>query len=562
MSLSLSTSSWLPTAPMQALDSLNGQAIAMIIYFVAMIIIGIYGYTRTSTMDDYMVGGRSLPPYVAALSAGASDMSGWLLMGLPGALYLNGVVEFWIAIGLTIGAWANWKWVAPRLRTYSQVAQDSITVPNFMSARLHDKKRVIQIIAGFITMVFFTFYVSSGMVSGGTFFEATFGWDYHVGMILVAGIVILYTLIGGFLAVSWTDTVQGLMMLIALLLVPAVAIWVLGGNGDFVSTLDSITTETVKGQDKAVDMLSITGTGLDFWGIMGILSACAWGLGYFGMPHIIVRFMALRSAAEARRARNIGIGWMVLCVIGAGLTALAGRVLTVKGQIPDLVPHQTADGNPQETIFLVMGQHLFPSFLAGFMLAAILAAIMSTVASQLLVTASAVVEDMYRGATGKRLVGNAGMNAGRMVVLMISVVAAALAWARTDSILDLVAFAWAGFGASFGPIIILSLYWRKLNVPGALVGMIAGAVTTVVWHQFPILAGAMYEIAPGFAVNLFLAWLISSLTWKPQPEIEAEFDEAIRLLSASESELREYEKTHTHTEPIMVPPGPNMEPNG
>lgn len=196
------------------------------------------------------------------------------------------------------------------------------------------------------------------------------------------------------------------------------------------------------------------------------------------------------------------------------------------------------------------------------MLAAILAAIMSTVASQLLVTASAVVEDMYRSATGKRLIGNAGMNAGRMVVLAISVVAAALAWARTDSILGLVAFAWAGFGASFGPIILLSLYWRKLNVQGALVGMIAGAATTVIWHQFPILAGAMYEIAPGFAVNLILAWMVSTITWKPQPEIEAEFDEALRLLTASESELREYEKTHAHTEPIMVPPGPNMEPKG
>lgn len=562
MSLSILASNWLPTAPVQSLSSLNGQAIAMIIYFVAMIIIGVYGYTRTATMDDYMVGGRSLPPYVAALSAGASDMSGWLLMGLPGALYLNGVVEFWIAIGLTIGAWANWKWVAPRLRTYSQVAQDSITVPNFMSARLHDKKRIIQLVAGLITMVFFTFYVSSGMVSGGTFFEATFGWDYHVGMILVAGIVILYTLIGGFLAVSWTDTVQGLMMLIALLLVPAVAIWVLGGAGDIISTLGSITTETVKGEQKSVAMLSITGTGLDFWGVMGILSACAWGLGYFGMPHIIVRFMALRSATEARRARNIGIGWMALCVIGAGLTALAGRVMTVKGTIPNLVPGKESDGNPQETIFLVMGQHLFPSLLAGFMLAAILAAIMSTVASQLLVTASAVVEDMYRGATGKRLIGNTGMNAGRMVVLAISVVAAALAWYRTDSILSLVAFAWAGFGASFGPIIILSLYWRKLNVQGALVGMIAGALTTVIWHQFPVLAGAMYEIAPGFAVNLLLAWLVSTITWKPQPEIEAEFDEALRLLNASEDELREYAKHHPHTEPIMVPPGPNMEPNG
>lgn len=538
---SLSQSALFSNNSFRVANELNGQAIAMIIYFVAMIIIGVYGYTRTKTMDDYMVGGRSLPPMVAALSAGASDMSGWLLLGLPGALYLNGIVDAWIAVGLTIGAWANWKWVAPRLRTYSQVAEDSITVPSFISARLKDERRIIQLVAGFIILVFFTFYVSSGMVSGGTFFEATFGWDYRVGMVLVAGIVILYTLIGGFLAVSWTDTVQGIMMLIALVLVPTVGLWVLGGFGVMSATLNGIDAS----------LFNPLGKGLDFAGWIGLISALAWGLGYFGQPHIIVRFMALRSPKEATRARNIGIGWMILCVAGAGLTALAGRAMSAKNMIPDLT---TGEGNPQETVFLVMGQNLFPALLAGFMLAAILAAVMSTVSSQLLVTSSAVVEDMYRGVTKKRLTGYSGMTAGRIVVLGVSVLAAILAWFRTDSILSLVAFAWAGFGGAFGPIIILCLYWRKVTTQGALAGMIGGAVTVGVWGNLPKenlpAIFSLYEILPGFLVCLLLTWVVSRATYKHNPVIEAEFDEAIRLLDASTEELEAWsnDPQHPHTE--------------
>ena len=501
----------------------SGQAIAMIIYFVAMIIIGIYGYTRTNDLDDFMVGGRQLNPTVAALSAGASDMSGWLLMGLPGALYMTGLVEGWIAVGLTVGAWINWKVTAPRLRTYSEVAGNTITVPSFMGERVKDPTKLIRVVAGLIILVFFTFYVSSGIVSGGTFFESTFGMDYHVGMTLVAGIVILYTLVGGFLAVSYTDVVQGLMMLIALIVVPVVALGKAGGIGEVATTLESA--------DES--LFSVFGAhGFTAAGAIGIISALAWGLGYFGQPHIIVRFMALREPSQARAARRIGIGWMALSVIGAGFTALVGRALSIKGFIPDLTG---SDNNAHETVFLVLGQKLFPSFLAGFMLAAILAAIMSTVSSQLIVSSSAVVEDVYKGVSNRPLVGNQGITLGRLAVLGISVVAAFLAWFRTDSILGLVSFAWAGFGASFGPIIILSLYWRRLTWQGALAGMVVGAVTVGVWGNLPDevpLLFQVYEILPGFLFNLAAAWIVSKLTYRNNPEIDREFDEAVRLSGA------------------------------
>lgn len=520
-------------------SDLSAIAIAMIIYFVAMIAIGVYGFTRTRSVDDYMLGGRSLPPFVAALSAGASDMSGWLLLGLPGALYLNGLIESWIAIGLTVGAWANWKWVAPRLRSYSQVSDNSITVPSFLTSRLKDEKKIIQLIAGAIIVIFFTFYVSSGVVSGGVFFEATFGWDYHVGMSLVAGVVVLYTLVGGFLAVSWTDMVQGMMMLMALVMVPVMALWLLGGFGKMSSELI--------GADPS--LFSFAGKGLDFAGWISLISNVAWGLGYFGQPHIIVRFMAIRSPREAKRGRRIAIGWMFVCVLGAALVALTGRALGESGRIP-LVTESSSDA---ETIFLLMGERLFPAFIAGFMLAAILAAIMSTVSSQLLVTSSAVIEDMYRGITKKRLSGTAGLNAGRVVVFLVSVLAALLAWARNDTILGLVAFAWAGFGAAFGPIIILSLYWRKLTTVGAVAGMVTGAVVVGIWGNLPDDLGGifkLYEIVPGFLLCWAMAYVVSKMTWKPNPEIDREFDRAVSLATASEKEMQSL--NDQETEPAVA----------
>ncbi|MDO5729531.1 MAG: sodium/proline symporter PutP [Actinomycetaceae bacterium] len=484
------------------------QAIAMIAYLVAMIMIGLFAYNRTSDFDDYMLAGRRLGPAVAALSAGASDMSGWLLMGLPGAIYANGLIDGWIAVGLTIGAWLNWKFVAPRLRSYSQVSANSITVPSFLGSRLRDDKHIIRIVAGIIIMVFFTFYVSSGMVAGGTFFESSFGMEYHLGMALVAGIVVIYTLVGGFLAVSWTDLVQGIMMVTALVLVPIVGIMHVGGFGEMVSTIkevDPTILSTTKG--------AVTGAT-----VMGIISAFAWGLGYFGQPHIIVRFMALRSAKESVRARRIGIGWMILAVIGAGMTALVGVAV---------YQHDQAQLDNPESVFITLGQLLFHPLIAGFMLAAILAAIMSTISSQLLVTSSAIVEDIYRAFTKRDLSGNDGILLGRMAVAGVSVLAAILAWPRSDTILGLVAFAWAGFGASFGVTVLLALYWRKFTAQGAIAGMIVGAVTVGVWGNISGGIFDLYEILPGFLFNLIVAVAVSKATYQENPDIQAEFDEAL-----------------------------------
>ncbi|MCS4485025.1 sodium/proline symporter PutP [Gleimia sp. 6138-11-ORH1] len=495
------------------MEATTYQAGAMVIYLVAMIMIGLFAYNRTNDLDDYMLGGRQLGPGVAALSAGASDMSGWLLLGLPGAIYSAGLIEGWIAVGLTIGAWLNWKLVAPRLRAYSQVSSNSITIPSFLGSRLRDSTNLIRIVAGIIIMVFFTFYVSSGMVSGGVFFESSFGMNYNLGMVLVAGITVLYTLVGGFLAVSWTDVVQGLMMLIALIMVPIVGIMHVGGPVELFNQINSVNADLTSVLGPREAALGAT--------IFGIISAMAWGLGYFGQPHIIVRFMALRSPAEAKAARRIGIGWMLLSVLGAGTTALVGIAVYRHdtGQLP----------NP-EAVFITLGQLLFHPLIAGLMLAAILAAIMSTISSQLLVTSSAIVEDIYKAFSKKELRENDGILLGRIAVGGVSVFAAFLAWVRNDTILSLVAFAWAGFGASFGPTVILALYWRKLTTWGAIAGMVSGAVTVGIWRSLSGGIFEMYEILPGFIINFAVAMIVSILTWQPNEEIEREFDESLELM--------------------------------
>ena len=484
------------------------QAISMIIYFVAMIVIGLWAYQRTDDMDDYMLAGRNLGPLSTALSAGASDMSGWLLMGLPGAFYLSGMSTMWLPIGLTVGAWLNWKYTAPRLRTYTEVADNSLTIPTFLSARLHDGSRLIQIGAGVIILVFFTFYVSSGMVAGGRFFEASFGVDYRLGMVLVAGITVLYTLVGGFLAVAYTDVVQGLMMVTALVAVPVAGLFRLGGPDSLISTINELDPGTWA-----------------LWGastsLMSIVSAAAWGLGYFGQPHIIVRFMALETPQQAKAGRRIGIGWMALACLGAAATALVG-IATYRrdtGQLP----------NP-ETVFIALGQLLFHPFVARFMLAAILAAIMSTISSQLLVSSSALVEDLYHAFNRKELGEKRSVLLGRVAVMIVSVVAALMAWQADDSILKLVSFAWAGFGASFGPVVLLALFWRRLTRWGALAGMTTGAVVAAVWANLSGGIFDLYELLPGFVANLIVT-IVVSLSTEVAPGVDAEFDEAVALVA-------------------------------
>lgn len=503
------------------MESVNGyQLTAMLIYMAAMIAIGLVAYRRTKNLDDYVLGGRDLGPFVAALSVGASDMSGWLLMGLPGAIYATGLIEAWIAVGLTIGAWVNWKVIAPRLRAYTEVSSDSITIPSFLESRVKDQSRTIRIVAGIIILFFFTFYVSSGLVAAGVFFQTSFNTSYHFGLLFVGAVVIIYTLAGGFLAVSWTDVVQGLMMVIALVLVPIVGIFHVGGFGNMVSEI------------KAVDpaILSPIGDTSSFGWVsaMAIISALAWGLGYFGQPHILVRFMAIRSADEAKAGRRYGISWMILSVIGAGMTALVGVAV---------YKHDTNALPDAESVFIALSRMLFHPLIAGFFLAAILAAIMSTISSQLLVTSSALVEDIYSTFSKRTDIRDSlGMWLGRVAVIIIAVVAGALAWQQNDTILALVGFAWAGFGASFGPVIILAMYWKKLTFPGVLSAMIVGAVIVGVWGNLEGGFFDLYEMVPGFLLALLTAWAVSKATYKPMPEIEAEYTRMEELTSVLTTE--------------------------
>ncbi|WOC11187.1 sodium/proline symporter PutP [Gordonia sp. MP11Mi] len=500
-----------------ASDGRAFQIFAVVLYFAAMLGIGYYAYRKTkNNLDGYMLADRGLKPWIAALSAGASDMSGWLLMGLPGAMYLSGLSEAWIMIGLLIGAWTNWKITAPRLRAYTEIAGDAITIPSFFETRLRDSSRILRITCGVIILVFFTFYVSSGMVASGKFFDSAFGVDYTVGMLIVAGVTMLYTLFGGFLGASLTDVAQGILVVVALLAVPIIGVINLGGVG---ATIDGV---------RAVDP-----DHLSFFAgssAIAIISSAAWGLGYFGQPHIIVRFMALRSPAEAGTARRIGIAWMFACALGAVGTALVGIAYFAK--------HTAEAPEDAETVFLALSQILFHPFIAGLVLAAVLAAIMSTISSQLIVCSSALIEDLYKLVavkTGRRELSDITyVRLGRLGVLAIAVIATVLALSPSNSILDLVAFAWAGFGAAFGPAIVLSLYWRRLTTWGALVGIVTGAVVAYAWGQ-SWLSDDMYEIVPGVAASFVATIIVSLITYRPNPEIDAEFDAAKRLAKAGDA---------------------------
>ncbi|UJP09327.1 sodium/proline symporter PutP [Microbacterium sp. KUDC0406] len=485
--------------------------VALGVYFAGMLLIGWFAYKRTDDHEDYMLGGRNLPPWVAAISAGAADMSGWLVMGLPGVIYLNGLIEAWIAIGLTIGAYLNWLLVAPRLRAYTEVSRNSITVPSFFENRLRDRTRMLRLLSGVVILVFFTLYISSGMVAAGKFFEGSFNGDYLWGMLLVGGITLLYTLFGGFLGASLTDVVQGLMMVIALIVVPVAAVIAIGGLDETATLIDS---------ERDPGFLSLMGTETVTGGtVLAIVSALAWGLGYFGQPHIVVRFMALRSPQEAKSARRIGISWMVVSMVGAVISGIVGVAYMASRGI-------TLDD--PETVVLVMSRTLLHPFVAGLVLAAVLAAIMSTVSSQLVVCSSALVEDLYKvfkktPPAQKRLV-----LMGRMAVLVVAIIAILLAITPNDTVLGLVSFAWAGFGAAFGPIILLSLFWRRLTNWGALAGMFVGAATVFIWKA---LNTGLYELLPAFVLAFVAAVVVSLFTYKHNEEIQKEFTQTGTMLT-------------------------------
>lgn len=482
--------------------------ISLALYFVLMMAIGYYAYKKsTGNVAEYMLGGRQLHPAVAALSAGASDMSGWMLMGLPGAIYVSGMSSAWIAVGLLIGAYLNYKLVAPRLRAYTEIADDAITIPDYFEKRFKDKSRLLRVISSVVIVVFFTLYTSAGVVAGGKLFEASFGLSYEIGLFLTAGVVVAYTLFGGFLAVSLTDFVQGCIMFVALITVPIVTYMVLGGTDPILAELNTI--------DPTLLQMTAGVT------VVGVISSMAWGLGYFGQPHIIVRFMAIATLKEVRAARYIGMSWMLVTLIGAVATGILGLayVTTTGAELTD-----------PETIFILLSQVLFHPLVGGFLLAAILAAIMSTISSQLLVSSSSLTEDFYkhfirRGASQKELV-----LVGRLSVLAVSLVAIGLAFDRSSTILSLVSNAWAGFGAAFGPLILLSLFWRGMTRSAALAGMITGAATVLIWIYAPFEingmhpSAVMYEMVPGFALSLIVTLAVGFMTRTSTSALTEDFD--------------------------------------
>jgi SSS family solute:Na+ symporter/sodium/proline symporter len=500
------------------------EMISLSAYFLLMIAIGLYAYKKsTSDVSEYMLGGRNLHPAVGALSAGASDMSGWMLMGLPGAVYLSGTGAAWIAVGLTIGAYLNYRFIAPRLRIYTEIAQDSITIPDFFENRFRDNSHLLRLISAVVIIVFFTVYTSAGIVAGGKLFAESFGMNYQLGLFVTAGVVLAYTVVGGFLAVSLTDFVQGCIMFIALILVPIVCYMHFG-------SADAITDTVLSAAPfKDIDgSLGPTREGFFNWfdgmTALGFFSLMAWGLGYFGQPHIIVRFMAIRSLKDIAAARYIGMSWMLVTVIGAVLVGIVGVAYVNENGLQ-------ANLRDNETIFILLSQTLFHPLVSGFLLAAILAAIMSTISSQLLVSSSSLTEDIYKTFFNKDAPQALLVMIGRIATVGVSVVAIALAWDPDSSILDLVSNAWAGFGSAFGPLVILSLFWRGFSRNGALASMIVGAVTVLCWLYLPItvggqsLSGLLYAMIPGFALSMIAGVLVSLISAKPDAETMAEFDQ-------------------------------------
>ncbi len=473
--------------------------ITFLVYLVGMLALGFAAYRITRSLSDYLLGGRRLGPVVAALSVGASDMSGWLLLGLPGAVYAAGLSQVWIAFGLIVGAYLNWRFIAARLRRYTELARDSLTLPDFLENRFHDKTRTLRIVSSLVILFFFTVYAAAGLVGGAILFEKSFGLDYHTALMVATGAIVAYTFLGGFLAVSWTDMVQGMLMLAALLVVPVIAIVELGGWGE---TIDRIAGQDAAYPDFFADM-----------SVLSIISLTAWGLGYFGQPHILARFMAVRSSEDVPTARFVAMTWMSFSLLGAVLTGFVAVAVFAERPLP----------NP-ETAFIGLTQELFNPWVAGVLLAAVLAAIMSTVDSQLLVCSSALAEDLYRGVVRRGASEKELVWISRGAVIGVALVALGIALDPESRVLELVAYAWAGFGAGFGPAVILSVLWRRATRNGTLAGMLAGAAAVVVWAGLEGGVFDVYEILPGFLAGLAVNATVSLFGRPPRPEITAEFD--------------------------------------
>ncbi|ADJ28460.1 sodium/proline symporter PutP [Nitrosococcus watsonii] len=473
-----------------------------IIYLAAMLLLGLLAYVRTRDLSDYILGGRKLGSWTTALSAGASDMSGWLLLGLPGYAYLHGLEAGWIALGLWLGTYGNWRLVAARLRAYSTAAGDSLTLPEFLAQRFDDHRHLLRCVAAAFILIFFLFYTSAGLVAGGKLFNAVFGLPYTWAVATGTLAIMSYTFIGGFLAVSWTDVVQGLLMLLALLAVPMVAIH---HGGGWQATLAGIDAERLH--------LFVTTTGEPL-GTIAILSLLGWGLGYFGQPHIQARFMAIHSLKAVPQARRIAMGWVTLTLSGALLVGITGASFLSP-------PLSVADS---EKVFIEMVGVLFHPLPAGILLAAILAAIMSTTDSQLLVCSAVFTDDFYKALLRPQASARELVYVGRATVVVIAFLALWLAFDPDSHVLELVAYAWAGFGAAFGPTLLIALYWKRMTRQGALAGIIVGGITIIVWKQLEGGIFDLYELVPGFIFSAIAIVGVSWLTTAPGIKIERQFN--------------------------------------
>ncbi|MFR7746712.1 MAG: sodium/proline symporter PutP [Eggerthellaceae bacterium] len=504
--------------------------LAMLIYFMVVVIIGfIYAKKSNQSTENYFLGGRRLGPWLTALSAEASDMSGWLLMGLPGIAYFMGASSaIWTAIGLALGTYLNWLLISKRLRKYSQVANNSITLPDYFSNRFHDNKNILMTIAALVILLFFSIYVGSCFVTCGKLFATLFGLDYSTMMILGAIIVFLYTFVGGYLSVCTTDLIQGSLMVCALVIVFVGSVTAAGGVDNTVAFLQSI-PGFLSGTQVATPILDANGNqvienGLPLfgeageYGIVTIISGIAWGLGYFGMPQVLVRFMSATHSYELTKSRRIATVWVIVSLASAVSIGLIGRAV---------IPTEFLTQSAAENIFVVLSNMLLPSFMCGLVVSGIFAASMSSSSSYLLISGSAIAENIYRGILKKDATDAQVMIVTRITLTVILIFGIIIALDPNSSIFQVVSFAWAGFGASFGPLMIMSLYWRRTNMQGALAGMIVGAAVVLVWHFFVAPLGgifAVYELLPAFILSTVSIIVVSLLTPAPSKEITDEFD--------------------------------------
>jgi len=483
--------------------------ITFIAYFIILLGIGLCFYRRSVSIEDYLLGGRGMGSWVTALSAQASDMSGWLLMGLPGAIYLAGTGNVWIAVGLFIGTALNWRLVSARLRVYTQKT-NAITLPCFFEARFKDPTGLLRIVSAIIILIFFAIYASSGLVAAGKLFESTFNVQYHVAVIIGGFIVVAYTFLGGFMAVCWTDLLQGALMVFAIIIVPLLTYHRVGG-------VEAI-SEAMTRRDISSSLVP-QGETLPI-ALCMIVSSMAWGLGYFGQPHILVRFMSIKSVGKLRESVTIAIVWVLLSLAGAVFVGFISMAM-----------YENLSGGQEEKVFIFMIRDLFNPWFGGILLAAIFSAIMSTIDSQLLVSSSALSEDFYLKAIKKQASEKEIVLVGRGCVVVISIIALVMALNRNNTILGIVSYAWGGFGAAFGPLILFALFSRKTSWQSALAGMVTGTVVLVLWKQIG-LGDTMYEIVPGFAANCVTIMLVNYFVGQKNEMILKEFDEVTKSLRA------------------------------